>query len=280
LKIAITGSQGFIGLYVLDQLLKCSNIDIVIISRNLLNFNSLIGKVSIVQCDIYTPPENLFEQLGYPNLLIHLAWDNLSDYYSLQHFQRDLPKHYKFLENLITSGLSSVLVTGTCLEYGLYSGELIETQVCHPNNPYAYAKLALYNQLKFLQQVFPFSLTWARLFYMYGKGQLNKSLYSQFQNAIREGQSSFKMSQGEQLRDYLPVAEVANYLVQLALQNQSSDIVNVCSGNPISVRRLVESWIESSGTSITLDLGYYSYPTYEPMAFWGNCSKLREILSQ
>lgn len=280
MKVAITGSQGFIGRHVLNQLSQQKNFDIVVIARNSRSVNSLSPKASTIECDIYAPPDHLFEQLGYPDLLIHLAWDNLSDYYSLQHFQRNLPKHYKFLENLITSGLSSVLVTGTCLEYGLYSGELIETQVCQPNNPYAYAKLALYNQLKFLQKVFPFSLTWTRLFYMYGNGQLNKSLYSQFQNAIYEGQSSFKMSQGEQLRDYLPVTEVANYLVQLALQNKSNDIVNVCSGKPISVRRLVESWVQSSDANITLDLGHYPYLTHEPMAFWGNCSKLQGILTQ
>lgn len=47
-------------------------------------------------------------------------------------------------------------------------------------------------------------------------------------------------------------------------------IMNCCSGRPISVRRLVEEHIARRGTDIGLELGYYPYPEYEPMAFWGD----------
>jgi len=51
------------------------------------------------------------------------------------------------------------------------------------------------------------------------------------------------MSGGEQLRDYLSVEEAARYLVSLALNKGDNGIVNICSGKPISIRRMVEGWI-------------------------------------
>jgi dTDP-6-deoxy-L-talose 4-dehydrogenase (NAD+) len=49
--------------------------------------------------------------------------------------------------------------------------------------------------------------------------------------------------------------------------------MNICSGESVSVRRLVEHRIAKRGADIRLNLGYYPYPTYEPMAFWGNPAK-------
>ena len=85
------------------------------------------------------------------------------------------------------------------------------------------------------------------------------------------------MSGGEQLRDYLPVAEVARHLVSLRLMDRAAGIVNVCSGTPISVRSLVGGWIEENGWSIRLNLGRYPYPDHEPMAFWGDATKLKQL---
>jgi len=99
-------------------------------------------------------------------------------------------------------------------------------------------------------------------------------LLPQLKGAVERGDRIFKMSGGEQLRDYLPIAEVAQYLASLAMTGRDNGVVNVCSGRPISVRKLVEGWIKENGWSIDLDLGHYPYPEYEPMAFWGDRSKL------
>ena len=87
------------------------------------------------------------------------------------------------------------------------------------------------------------------------------------------------MSGGEQLRDYLPVEEVARHLVSLALDAGGHGVVNVCSGTPISIRSLVEGWIAQNGWSIGLNRGHYPYLDYEPMAFWGDRRKLDQHLN-
>jgi UDP-glucose 4-epimerase len=176
------------------------------------------------------------------------------------------------------SGLSSILIAGTCYEYGSQAGQLSEALEVLPNTPYAHAKSALYKQLKYLQKDHFFSLTWMRIFYIHGQGKTSNTLMSQIKRAVDSSEKVFNMSFGEQLLDYLPVTKVAEYISKLAVKQGNFDVVNICSGNPISVRRLVEQWIKEYDWDIALNLGYHPYRDYESMAFWGDRSKLASIL--
>jgi len=276
-KVAVTGASGFIGRHVVRALLDL-DVDITAISRDPTLFSGLSDQLMVVQLDLSAPGDKIFDRLGRPDVLLHLAWGGLPNYRSLYHFENELPRHYVFLRDLVAGGLTSILVTGTCFEYGMQSGPLDETLICRPSTPYGFSKDVLHRELQFLQAGRPFNLVWARLFYLFGEGQAESSLWSQLNRAVAAGERHFKMSGGEQLRDFLPVAEVAGYLVQLALTQQELGPVNVCSGRPQSVRNLVQSWIRQYGWEIEPSLGCYPYPDYEPMAFWGTRQKLDSIL--
>ena len=137
----------------------------------------------------------------------------------------------------------------------------------------------LHRQLEYLKSEKPFSLTWARLFYLYGEGQAENSLLPLLKKSVEQGDKVFNMSGGEQVRDYLPIVDVAKYLVLLATSNDDYGVVNVCSGKPVTVRDLVEGWIKENDWSIKLNLGHYPYPDYEPMEFWGDQQKLDRCLN-
>ena len=271
MKVAVTGASGFVGRHVLAELRKY-DVEIVAISRDATRLNDLGRDVHVVEMDIAGSALDSFNILGKPDVLIHLAWDGLPNYKSLHHFETELPRHYQFLKNMVESGLASMIITGTCFEYGMQSGMLSETMPTKPTNPYGYAKDSLRQQLEYLKTIMPFNLTWGRLFYMYGEGQPNSSLYPMLKAAVSRGEKIFNMSGGEQLRDYLPVVEVSRKIVQLAMKPRDMELVNICSGKPISVRRLVEQWLSENNWNIKLNLGYHPYPEYEPMAFWGELS--------
>jgi dTDP-6-deoxy-L-talose 4-dehydrogenase (NAD+) len=268
MKVAVTGASGFIGRHVLAELSKYG-VDIVAITRDIARLQGVEETVCVVAMDLAEPEPDCFERMGKPDVLIHLAWDGLPNYKSLHHFEKELPRQYRFLKTMIESGLPSLFVTGTCFEYGMQSGALSAGMPTKPNNPYGYAKDTLRQQLEYLKAIKPFNMTWGRLFYMYGEGQPSTSLFPKLKEAVVGGDKVFNMSGGEQLRDYLPVKEVARQIVQLAMSQRDMGAVNVCSGSPISVRRLVEQWIAENNWRIDLNLGYYPYPDYEPMAFWG-----------
>lgn len=269
MKIAVTGASGFIGQHVLTDLLE-HEVEVVAVTRDATRLSGLSEAVRVVKMDIARPTLDCFEQMGCPDVLIHLAWEGLPNYKSLHHFETELPRQYHFLKTMIEAGLPSLLVTGTCFEYGMQSGSLSEDMPTKPNNPYGYAKDALRKQLEFLKFTKPLNLTWARLFYMYGEGQPGTSLYPKLKEAVLRGDKVFNMSGGEQLRDYLPVEEVARQIVRLSMAQRDIGTINVCSGKPVSVRRLVEQWLLENNWEIELNLGYYPYPDYEPMAFWGS----------
>jgi nucleoside-diphosphate-sugar epimerase len=273
----VTGATGFIGRHVVEELERRS-ISPILMCRPTSQVPASLARHTVVRVDLRDPPDGAFDAIGRPETLIHLAWGGLPNYGSPHHVDSELPAQYRFLEQLVESGLRNCVVTGTCFEYGMQSGSLCEAREAKPANPYAVAKDTLRRQLESLRERSPFNLTWARLFYLYGDGQSARSLLPQLRQAVQQGERQFAMSGGEQLRDYLPVEVVAEHLVSLALARRDIGVVNVCSGTPVSVRRLVEGWIEQNGWSIALDLGRYPYPDYEPMEFWGDARKLHDIL--
>lgn len=277
MRVAVTGASGFLGKHVLNALLRRS-VDVVAIGRQPDKLQLFKDRVDIVQFDINENASNVYGRIGKPDVLIHLAWDGLPHYKSLHHFEVELPRQYKFLKSAISTGLQSLVVTGTCFEYGLQSGALTEEMPTMPTNPYGYAKDALRRQLEFLKIEQPFDFTWLRLFYMYGEGQAESSLYPKLISSVAQGERVFNMSGGEQLRDYLPVEQVAERIAMFALKKLDCGVVNLCSGTPVSVRALVQKWLYENNWEIELNLGYYPYPDYEPMEFWGDATKQNKML--
>lgn len=277
-KVAITGASGFIGRHVLPAL-AARDVAIVATSRTPERLKQNNPGIHVVQMDIAAPGDDCYERLGKPDVLIHLAWDGLPNYKSAHHLERELPQHVGFLGAMIKAGLPELLVTGTCFEYGMQSGALSEKHPPQPRNPYGQAKDALRQNLEQLRTKYRYALTWARLFYMFGEDQPESSLYPQLRKAVARGEPVFNMSGGEQIRDYLPVDTVASILAELALTHADTGTVNVCSGKPVTVRHMVESWVRENGWDIEPNLGHYPYPDYEPMKFWGENGYLQSIMN-
>lgn len=277
MKIAVTGASGFIGRHVVSSLIK-NGYEVVAVVRQKENFANFNIDCRIIEHDIGQEDNDAYNKLGQPDVLIHLAWGALTNLRSLQHIDFELPVHYRFIRLMIESGLKHVTIAGTCLEYGMQSGMLSEELETKPSIPYGYAKDALRKQLQFFQCEYSFNLTWLRPFYIYGEDQPDNTLYSQLRLAVQREDVVFNMSGGEQLRDYLHIDKVAKRIIELSVTKKNIGIVNICSGVPVSVRCLVEQWIQKNKWDIELNLGYYPYPDYEPLAFWGDSNKFNQII--
>lgn len=279
MRVAVTGASGFIGQHVVKAL-ATHNLDVYAFSRSNISASKRISGIKYVNnFDISDTYTNVYEQMHCPDVLIHLAWGGLPNYDSCHHYEEELPKHYNFLKQVITDGLPNLFVTGTCYEYGKQYGALSEKIPTQPNTPYGFAKDTLRKQLEFLKKSTPFNLVWGRLFYTYGKGQSPSSIYSQYKMAVAKKDKFFNMSRGDQLNDYLPIKVATNYIIRLAIKKKDFGIVNICSGKPISIRALVETWIKDDQNSIQLKLGTISHRSFESMAYWGNSIYLQKSIS-
>ncbi|MFH0976236.1 MAG: NAD-dependent epimerase/dehydratase family protein [Spirochaetota bacterium] len=282
MKILVTGATGFIGTHVINELLKSRNHDVfatAIESSDKAKIFDWFKSVKYIECDLNNSKKNFFSFFEHPDLLIHLSWQGLPNYKELFHFEKNLFSNYFFIKNIIENGLKNLSVIGTCFEYGLQEGCLSESFETKPINSYGLAKDTLRKFILELNNKFQFSFKWIRLFYLYGEGQSKNSILEQLKTALANNEAVFNMSGGEQLRDYLPIEKVAEYIVKISSQKDFTGIINCCSGEPISIRRLVENYLEANNKQIKLNLGYYPYPDYEPMAFWGDDKKLKQIIS-
>jgi dTDP-6-deoxy-L-talose 4-dehydrogenase (NAD+) len=275
--IAVTGASGFLGRPVLAAL-AVLDVDVVAHARTPRPELAPAERLRWCCFDLAQPQDDAFDRLGRPDVVIHLAWQGLPNYLSAWHVESELPAQDRFLRGLVAEGLRRLVVAGTCFEYGMQSGCLREDSGAEPSNPYGVAKDTLRRHLEALKETAPFDLRWLRLFYLYGPGQPKTSLYSQFQAAMARGDTTFDMSGGEQLRDFMAVETAAAAIVDVALAAEAPRIVNICSGAPISVRALVERWRADATSGIALNLGALPYPTYEPFAFWGDNGRLAQLL--
>jgi dTDP-6-deoxy-L-talose 4-dehydrogenase (NAD+) len=281
-KVLVTGATGFIGRHVVKALLArgfavravARDIDK---ARSMPWFSDAQADVEFVAADIHGQGTDVRALCQGVDALVHLAWPGLPNYAGLFHFEVNLPADYAFIKAVVQGGVRQVLVTGTCFEYGLQSGPLSESTPAQPTNPYGLAKNTLRLFLEALSRTEPFTLQWARLFYLHGEGQNPTSLLASLERAIAAGDTQFDMSPGDQLRDYLPVERAAGYLATLVEHPECGGIFNCSSGQPVSVRGLVEDQLRQRGVSMQLNLGHYSYSPHEPMAFWGINHRLQRL---
>ena len=263
---------------------------------HLIGSNGFIGKAIqrqsaeiTVACWSHTgnDPESCFDLLNSstwqsllsskPETVILLSWPGLPNYQQSFHVTRNLPCTVQLVEQLIASGLKRIVVAGTCYEYGLQDGALKEDQPTDPVNLYAIAKDSLRRVVGNLCDQHQVSWAWLRIFYPFGEGQNPKSLLPSLDLAIQAGQSTFSMSSGRQLRDFVAVDVVADQLVLLASQPKAVGVYNGGSGKPQSLREVVEDRIEALDGSIQLRRGDYPDRSDEPVAFWADMTRLHSL---
>lgn len=282
-RIAMTGSTGFLGRKVATALreMGVEIIEVVRPGRAKSIKSQEQNREWIVEADFDDPRSDLLDTCGNPDTFLHLAWGRLNDYTSPEHLSVELPRHVRFLTHLFETGQRRVVVAGTCFEYGLSEGSLSESLDVAPVTEYATAKVRLHEELRHVCQKFGASLIWLRLFYLYGSGQPARTLWGQFQAALANESATFRMSLGDQTRDYLPANEMASQIARLAVIPIHGVITtNVCSGQPIRVRDLVCAWVKESGKHITLDLGALPYAQHEPRHAWGDAKTLNLLLQK
>ena len=212
-----------------------------------------------------------------PTHLILLSWPGLPHYQESFHITTNLSACIDLVEKLLAVGLKRLVVAGTCYEYGLQNGPLREEQFTDPVNCYAMAKDCLRRVIASRCRDQATEWCWLRIFYPHGEGQNPNSLLPCLVNAIQKGAQRFDMSSGRQLRDFLPVNEVAQQLLLLATHPKAGGIYNGGSGQPRSIDEIAQALIAELNSSIVLNRGVYPDRKDEPLAFWAQMDKLQDL---
>ena len=210
-----------------------------------------------------------------PEACIHLAWYTEPASYldSLENIPA-LAGSLTLLDELIRAGCGQVVMAGTCAEYDTDVGYLGEKGATNPRTLYAATKLALNVAARNVAQTADVNLTWARLFYVYGPYEDERRVVPSLILSLLRDQP-FDATKGEQVRDYLHVADVASAFWAL-IEASVPGVVNVASGVPVTVRQVMETVGNIIGRTELIRFGALPYRDWEPMFICADNRRLIE----
>ena len=267
-QILVTGSSGYIGQNVIRELAG-ADVKVFAMTRKLISDDVLKRHKNLNF--FYQNLENKFDIPGSiteGSHVLHLAWDNLSDYHSPAHEGKILQIHLRFLRELISRGVKSITVAGTCFEYGSVAGPVSSHAIANPYPGYATAKNQLRMQLQKSAENYGVNIKWGRIFYVYGKNDTKPSLFNLLDKSNEIGKSTLEMTDCEQIRDYLPVDQVAKQLISLTYCS-TQGVFNICSSKPVRLKDIVKKYIRDNNYNVTPLFGSLKKPLSEQRNFWG-----------
>lgn len=272
-KVLVTGANGYIGRHVVKALLD-KGCDVYAVD---FRFDGIDERAHQVTTEIFCGDEAIYEELGKPDVCIHLAWRNGFVHNAESHIS-DLPAHYIFLKHLIEGGLPQLVVMGSMHEVGYWEGAIDETTPTNPMSLYAIAKNSLRQMVEMLVKDKPTILQWTRGFYILGDDLKSNSIFSKIVQAAEAGKTSFPFTTGKNLYDFITVEQLADQISGVAMQTEEKGIINCCSGKPKSLAEQVETFIKEHNYNIKLEYGAFPDRQYDSPGIWGDPSKINQIM--
>lgn len=273
MKVVVTGANGYIGSHVVRELIDRGNeVTAVDVKTDYIDPRAIC-----VQASIFEDNAQIYEQLGRPDLCIHLAWRNGFAHNASSHME-DLSGHCRFIRQMVEGGLPRLAVMGTMHEVGYWEGAITDETPCNPMSMYGIAKNALRQAVLQLQKEMNFSVYWLRAYYILGDDEKNHSVFSKILQMEKEGKEKFPFTSGKNLYDFIQVDELAHMIVSASLQDEITGIINLCTGKPVSLADKVMEFIESKQLHIRPEYGAFPDRAYDSPGTWGDPSKIEQIL--
>lgn len=220
--------------------------------------------------------DSLFEELGSPDVCLHMAWRDGFKHNSDNHMG-DLSSHYRFIKTMLDAGLKQIAVMGTMHEVGYWEGAIDESTPCHPASMYGIAKNALREATLMLAK------EKMRRFSGFVRIILSATMHMEVPffkllQAANEGKPTFPFTTGKNKYDFIDVDELARQISAVVSQDQVNGIINCCTGEPLTLAERVERYIKENGLNIKLEYGAFPDRPYDSPGVWGDATKIRQIL--
>lgn len=274
MKVLVTGANGYIGRFVVKALIdkgaKVIACDIVT--------DDVDERADRKTLNLFELPEgNVYEQLGSPDVCLHMAWRNGFVHNSPTQMG-DLSAHYRFLTAMIDGGLKQLAVMGSMHEVGYWEGAINVNTPCNPISMYGIAKDALRRSMIQYCKQKDCILQWLRGYYILGDDKKNNSIFCKLLLAAEGGKKTFPFTTGKNKYDFITVDELAQQISAAVMQSEISGIINCCSGKPMSLADRVEQFIKDNHLDIKLEYGAFPDRPYDSPCVYGDASKIQEIM--
>lgn len=273
MKVVVTGAAGYIGRHVVKELLNMGHI----VTAVDLTHKDIDERAEMSNVSIFSGESDVFQQLGCPDVVIHMAWKDGFIHNSSEHMN-NLSAHFVFLNNLIEQGCKNIAVMGTMHEVGYWEGKIDETTPCNPLSQYGIAKNALRQSLLLAAQGKNVNVFWLRAYYILGDDARNSSIFTKILAAAEDGKKEFPFTTGKNKYDFIDVKVLAKMIAMASTQNKYTGIINVCTGIPVSLAERVEEFIEEKKLDIKLKYGCFPERPYDSPLVYGDNAIIEKIM--
>jgi nucleoside-diphosphate-sugar epimerase len=274
MKLFLTGGSGFIGSHLLRVLAKTSH-QVVALRRSAASRPSIDICIEPVWLE---KPMNQLDATDFVgvDVLVHLASVGVSpktaSWQELFHW--NVQVMIDLLEKAHTAGVKRFVLAGSYAEYGLTADqyERIPTDAALlPTSPYAASKAAGFIAAHTYAVEKQIELCYLRIFSAFGEGQFPNNFWPALRCAALNGED-FPMTPGEQVRDFVPVEQVANDILRVVedcsiVQPGVPYVANIGSGEPVSMLQFAKRWWSQWDARGRILAGATPYRPNEPMRY-------------
>ena len=282
-RVLVTGAEGFIGSHLVKRLLKegASVHALVQKDSSLWRIEDCIDKLVVLKTDI-TDPTSLQSSLPRlkPQIVFHLAalvdisrtWELIAPL-----VRTNIMGTIHLLSAVKESSLEAFIHTSSSEEYGDARSPIEESRRESPISPYSFSKLAGTYFCQMAARTFDLPVTVVRLFPVYGPFQ-DSSMF--IPSAIRDLllKKEFKMSPGEQIREFTYVDDVVEAYLKVAhCPGDPGELLNVGSGVACKVKDVIKIIRGLVGGNTTVKVGAIPYRKGEGSEIFCNNHRFRKL---
>lgn len=245
LKVLVLGSNSFIGKHLVARLADKENIDLTVFGKK---FDSgLGGKLQFIQGN-FQDSVALQRALEGQDIVYHFISQTIpSSTWNtpLVEIEKNLNPTLKLIELAAEAGIQKICFAssgGTV--YGLQQDLLTEESLTEPFSPHGIIKRTIESFLQYAHLKYQINYDIYRISNTYGEGQnVGKGLgfiNTMLENIVNNCPVVI-YGDGENVRDYIYVKDVANLLTLSTFKELSdSDIYNVSSNHPVSLNEVID----------------------------------------
>jgi len=274
-RVIVTGANGFVGRRVLGELLR-RGFEVHAVTRG--------GAPADAPEDVRWHAADLLDAGARGRLvgsleashLLHLAWyAEPGAFWAARENAAWVAATVALLDEFAAAGGVRATLAGTCAEYDWTAPQpMAEGTPLAPATYYGVCKDATRRVAEGLAERVGLSLAWGRIFFLYGPGEDVRRLVAGVARALVAGERA-PTSAGTQRRDFLHVDDVAGAFAAL-LDSEVAGAVNVASGEPVTVRAIVDALAAAAGRPELLDVGALAPRPGEPDELVADVARLRD----
>ncbi|WP_443971579.1 NAD-dependent epimerase/dehydratase family protein [Sphingobium sp. CR28] len=275
-KILVTGAAGFLGRYLMRRVRDSSGVAIGTSGRN--------ADADLYHCDITDERQvAAVIEAVQPDVIIHCAAiSSVTAGKPLQYYMTNVIGTENILRGVqkVSGQKVRFMFISTAGVYGNQESDVLHEDLCpSPVHHYGMSKFCAEKLMKNYEDFIDFTVI--RPFNIIGRGQNEDFVVPKLAEAFRSRQKSIQLGNVEVYRDYMDVYSACDCIVRLIDAPRSiGKTVNLCTGQPTSLRELIDMFSEITGHTIKIERNENLVRRNEVWKLIGDNGRLTDFLDR